>query len=70
MPPIYRNYCIDCDWEVTLEEYKREELAALAIEHASEYEHDINGQPMVERDHSPSTAHKHDNRPEQEPSSR
>lgn len=67
---IYRNYCVHCDWEVTIEEHSREELSALAIEHACEHGHDIDSQSMVEVDRSSSpTTYGYDERPEQESSS-
>lgn len=67
MAPIYRNYCVHCDWEATLEDHSRDELATLAIEHACESGHDIDSQSMVETDDSQSTAHERDDRPEREP---
>jgi hypothetical protein len=38
---IRYNYCRDCDWSISAEEYSRHELNILAIKHATEYEHDI-----------------------------
>ena len=41
VPPTQRNYCLDCEWSASIEDHDRHELAALAIEHATEQEHDI-----------------------------
>lgn len=41
MTRITRNYCVDCEWSASAEEYSRDELASLAIEHAVECGHDI-----------------------------
>lgn len=39
MPSL--NYCLDCDWNVSTEDYARSELADLAVKHATSTGHDI-----------------------------
>ena len=38
---IKRNYCLDCEWSASIEDYDRHELAALAVEHATGQGHDV-----------------------------
>lgn len=44
MHRVKRNYCLDCDWSASIEDHDRHELAACAIEHATEHEHDIDSE--------------------------
>ena len=41
MVPIQENYCLNCDWSASIEDYDQQELANLAIEHHLEYGHNI-----------------------------
>jgi predicted small metal-binding protein len=41
MSYITRNYCVDCEWAVSIDNHSREELAAQAVAHAVETGHDI-----------------------------
>lgn len=42
--PIKRIYCLDCEWTVSTENHTRQELSTLTIEHAVEYDHDIDSE--------------------------
>ncbi len=46
VPRVKRNYCLDCEWSASIEEHDRHELAACAIEHAVEREHDIDSEAI------------------------
>lgn len=41
MTQITRHYCVDCEWTVSIENHRCEELADRAVAHAVETGHDI-----------------------------
>jgi hypothetical protein len=44
MAHITRHYCLECEWSVSAEHHRREELAAQAVAHAVETGHDIDSE--------------------------